>query len=628
LSRTFQDQIQDALSAARSELWRARTAEGYWVGELSSSALSTATAVCALATLDRQTQGSPPRFQTLARRGLQWLADHVNHDGGWGDTTLSRSNLSTTTLCWAAFGAVEGGDAQYQPVVERARHWIEQRAGGVDPSRLSTAIIERYGEDRTFSVPILTHCAIAGRLGAGQEAWRYVLPLPFELAACPHRCFALIGLPVVSYALPALIAMGYARHVHLPSANPLARGIRTFTAGCTLRLLGEIQPSSGGFLEATPLTSFVVMSLAASGEADHSVARQGGQFLAAAAREDGSWPIDTNLATWLTTLAIGALVDAPDYALPQEAGEALRQWLLGQQYRSQHPYTHAAPGGWAWTDLPGGVPDADDTAGALLALRHLAPGEDIQRAALSGITWLLDLQNRDGGVPTFCRGWGKLPFDRSSPDLTAHALRAWMAWQPDLPPRLRLRVQRAIIRASRYLAASQTKDGWVPLWFGNQFATDETNLTYGNARVLAALSHELAHLMPDFELRVGRSVNWLLGAQNQDGAWGGSLDSPPSIEETALAVHALAGLLEGKSRHAVHYSQQIPQAVGRGAAYLVSCIEDGTWTQPSPIGFYFAKLWYYEKLYPLIFTVGALGRVLRALALGPELSPNSLQSPQ
>ena len=34
-------------------------------------------------------------------------------------------------------------------------------------------------------------------------------------------------------------------------------------------------------------------------------------------------------------------------------------WLLGQQYREVHPYTLAAPGAWAWTDLPGGVPDAE-----------------------------------------------------------------------------------------------------------------------------------------------------------------------------------------------------------------------------------------------------------------------------
>ena len=32
-------------------------------------------------------------------------------------------------------------------------------------------------------------------------------------------------------------------------------------------------------------------------------------------------------------------------------------------------------------------------------------------------------------------------------------------------------------------------------------------------------------------------------------------------------------------------------------------VESGEWLRPSPIGFYFAKLWYYERLYPMIFTV-------------------------
>ena len=40
---------------------------------------------------------------------------------------------------------------------------------------------------------------------------------------------------------------------------------------------------------------------------------------------------------------------------------------------------------------------------------------------------------------------------------------------------------------------------------------------------------------------------------------------------------------------------------------------DGRFREPSPIGFYFAKLWYFEKLYPIIFTVAALGRARRAL---------------
>jgi squalene-hopene/tetraprenyl-beta-curcumene cyclase len=60
----------------------------------------------------------------------------------------------------------------------------------------------------------------------------------------------------------------------------------------------------------------------------------------------------------------------------------------------------------------------------------------------------------------------------------------------------------------------------------------------------------------------------------------------------------------------VSVSPQFHQsALERGARWLVERVESGAWREPSPIGFYFAKLWYYERLYPLIFTVGALNRV-------------------
>ncbi|MEZ6048429.1 MAG: hypothetical protein R3C11_23225 [Planctomycetaceae bacterium] len=81
------------------------------------------------------------------------------------------------------------------------------------------------------------------------------------------------------------------------------------------------------------------------------------QFLLDSVREDGSWPIDTNLATWVTTLAVNGL----EGDVPEESAEAILKFLLDQQYRTVHPYTNADPGGWAWTDLTGGVPDADDT---------------------------------------------------------------------------------------------------------------------------------------------------------------------------------------------------------------------------------------------------------------------------
>ena len=539
------ERARRALAVAEKTLLAARGPEGHWVGRLSSSALSTATAVCALGIVDKT------RFQARTDAGLKWLSENANADGGWGDTTVSLSNLSTTTLGWAAFKAA--GES-----APRAERWIVERIGSLE--NLPTAIIARYGKDRTFSVPILTMCALAGTVG-----WGDVIPLPFELSACPHSWFAALRLPVVSYALPALIAMGLARHVHLPSRNPLARLMRSAAGNRALEKLKQIQPPNGGFLEATPLTSFVTMSLAGSGMNEHPVVERAVDFLERSQRTDGSWPIDTNLATWITTLSVNALSDPPNVS----------SWLIKQQYVETHPYTHARPGGWAWTDLPGGVPDADDTAGALLALRKL--GADRSHAE-AGIGWLLSLQNTDGGIPTFCRGWGTLPFDRSSPDITAHALRAWKAW--GLTP------HHKTDRALAFLKRTQREDGsWSPLWFGNQHHPHEENPTYGTSRVLLALAEYPDQCSPE----IARGADWL--RQNQE----------DSVEETALALEALAKL-------GIH-----SDAIRRRAEWLIERIERDEWQKPSPIGFYFARLWYYEELYPLIFSTAAL-REVTALA--------------
>jgi squalene-hopene/tetraprenyl-beta-curcumene cyclase len=390
---------------------------------------------------------------------------------------------------------------------------------------------------------------------------------------------------VVSYALPALIAIGQTIDHHHPPSNPLTRLFRAMTRAKTLRLLEEIQPASGGFLEAAPLTSFVTMSLAGMGHAAHAVARKGTEFLVNGAREDGSWAIDSNLATWVTTLSVEAVGDDLD----PDARRKIRTWLLNQQYKDVHPYTGAAPGGWAWTDLSGGVPDADDTPGALLALHRLRDGDDpeVRAAALAGVRWLLDLQNSDGGIPTFCRGWGKLPFDQSCPDLTAHVLRAWNAWDPQV-------AAAATARAFDYLVRVQKADGsWIPLWFGNQRAPEQSNPVYGTSRVLlcAPLGTTAA-----WREAVGRARDWLHRAQRDDGGFGGAPGLEPTIEETALAVEGLAAA--GGS----------DDAVARGRRWLVERTAGGTTFEPSPIGLYFAKLWYWERLYPLIFSAAALGR--------------------
>ena len=134
---------------------------------------------------------------------------------------------------------------------------------------------------------------------------------------------------------------------------------------------------------------------------------------------------------------------------------------------------------------------------------------------------------------------------------------------------------------------------------------------YGTARVLAAW--RAAGLEADVSAVRGRE--WLAGVQNSDGGWGGDADTPSSVEETALAVEALlervpgeaegtwTGLIDERSD-----PKNAEKQLAGGIEWLIDRVETGTWTKSSPIGFYFARLWYFEKLYPLIFTVAALRR--------------------
>lgn len=596
------DRLRQGYETAAKALLSEASPAGHWEGELSSSPLSTATAIAALQLVCRAKPERAGELRPLITGGLQWLAEHQNIDGGWGDTVLSKSNISTSMLAYASFH-MSDGESSYPATVKRASDHVFQQ-GGFD------AIRKRYGKDHTFSVPILTQCALAGLI-----PWKQISPLPFELGWLPHSFFRWIRLPVVSYALPALIAIGQARHFHAPSRNPLLRWLRQAAVKPTLKRLTSIQPESGGFLEATPLTSFVTMSLVSMGLTDHPVAKLGLKFLLDSVRPDGSWPIDTNLATWVTTLSVNALQRE---RLSEPTVDTLVRWLLGQQHRQVHRYTNAAPGGWAWTNLSGGVPDADDTPGAILALLKLRPeSDDVRDAVQAAIGWLLDLQNADGGWPTFCRGWGALPFDRSTPDLTAHTLRAIRAWQltchpESTVPSMARRAEMAVRTGFAFLSRTQRSDGtWLPLWFGNQYAADEENPTYGVAKALVAY-RDWDRLESSEAVRAAK---WLISAQNADGGWGGNLQTPSSVEETSLALEALLSVPLGR------------EACQRGLDWLLERVSDNSYRQPAAIGLYFAKLWYFERLYPMIFTVAALNRGLESADRLVDSSPVDSNKP-
>ena len=502
------------LDQLRGELLAERSDGHHWTGTLSPSALSTATAVSAMsavlihkASSQQSDCNADQQIRKCIASGIQYLQHQQNEDGGFGDTDRSHSNIATSYLVLAA-SALAGqaiGSSLAKEAVLALERYVE-RLGELD------ALKERYGKDKTFVIPILANMAIAGLV-----PWNRVAALPFEAAVFPQSMYRLLQMPVVSYAIPALVAIGQARHFHGPKAFFPMRLVRTAAVGRSMRVLEKMQPQSGGYLEATPLTSFVVMSLAATKRAEHNVSRRGLEFLVNSMNEDGSWPIDTNLATWVTSLSINALAADPAddraWCTPD-----LLDWHLGCQHEVRHPFTGAEPGGWGWSDLSGAVPDSDDTPAAILALAYMKPALDATQqqrcdaAIAAGRAWLLKLQNRDGGWPTFCRGWGKLPFDRSSNDLTAHALRALT-----VNKFADAKAGGMVNSGTRFLEKNQEPDGsWLPLWFGNQDRVDESNPVYGTSRVLlAAASGSLS------SQALGAGCQYLVENQNDDGGWGG-----------------------------------------------------------------------------------------------------------
>ncbi|MDR2389626.1 MAG: squalene--hopene cyclase [Tannerellaceae bacterium] len=565
------DHIKEMTEALGQQLKAGRSPKGIWRGKLSSSAISTAVSIFALYQTDQK------RHNELIHAGARWLRSTMWPDGSWGDTPESRSNMTATLLSHAALFALNEATTETQT-------FLAARFGGITNEKIVQGVLSYYGKDLTFSVPILVMCALSGLI----TDWRHIPRLPFELAILPQRFFRFLQLPVVSYAIPALIAVGILRH--RKGKKGIGFTIRESFVTPSLKVLETLQPSGGGFLEAAPLTAFVTICMSSAGYNQHSVTQRAIGFLTDNVRPNGSWPIDTDLACWVTALSIKALgEDVPDR-------EFLLQTVKNQAFRYRHPFTGAKEGGWGWSDLPGAVPDADDTAGNLIALHILQRGVYCPEAE-KGVRWLLDLQNKDGGIPTFCKGWGRLPFDSSSPDLSAHALAAFERWYEVLPERLQRKCRKSIRRILRWMQKTQASDGsWTPLWFGDQDTPNEHAPVYGTAVAVEYLN--LSTLSPAREL-AAKGAAYLVSVQNEDGGWGGAKGYPSKVTLTARALSALA-----------HSPDKDRETLARGVDYLYRRFKEGTLGAPEPIGLYFARLWYSEELYNPAFALHALKNLL------------------
>ncbi len=591
--KSLEDQYNNLVGLLKSE----RNDAGFWSGRLSSSALGTAVAIVALKI------NASKYDNQLIISGLDWLLDHINREGGFGDTPESKSNVSTSLLCYAAISYCGEGSESSEKALLSIESYLAKQKINLKKDNITSSILAFYGKDFTFSVPILSMLVICGVLD--EKACAKIPQLPFEFTLFPASWYSLFNLRVVSYAIPALIAVGIFVFKTRKHRNPIMSWIRNKSIQPALQKLAKIVPESGGFLEAIPLTAFVVMCLIKSGFGTNSVAVKGLCFLRNQQRQDGSWPIDTDLSTWVTTLSVKALGQQMSKEFSATESETLVNHLKTIQYKEVHPFNLAQPGGWGWTNFAGSVPDVDDTSGAILALLELYRIDNHdEETIINGCLWLTTLQNKDGGFPTFCKGWGRLPFDSSCADLTGHALFALTKsldiLGSKMPGDLQNSVRHCIARSFGFLWKVQRDNGsWYPLWFGNQLTSDTKNPVYGTAKVAIYLKDSLLcdSLDKNMKKNIGRMLtdaqDYLLKQQNKDGSWGGEFGIPGTIEESSLSISALIG--------------KDQTAILKGFEWLKNEY-DNNGLRSNPIGLYFALLWYDEKLYPLIYFIEALRR--------------------
>ncbi|MDR2563186.1 MAG: squalene--hopene cyclase [Prevotellaceae bacterium] len=550
-----------------------RKKDGIWRGRLSSSAISTAVAAYALSLSDNA------KYQHAVSKAIEWLMITRREDGSWGDSPESPSNMTATLLSYSALYALG------KPP-ENTKRFLEQKFGNeLTEDCIVRGVLNYYGKDLTFSVPILIMCAMAGLV----NDWRKIPFFPFELALLPQSFFRFLRLPVVSYAIPAFIAVGILTH-RKREKNFLCKFRNTLINKVLKRLL-KLQPSDGGFLEAAPLTAFVTICLCGAGFTNHQATKNAVDFLADTQRNDGSWPIDTDLSGWVTSLSIKALGydNIPDK-------EFLSKVLKNNAFKERHPFTGAQAGGWGWSDLSGSVPDADDTSAALIALHILQKGKCCNEAE-NGVRWLLDLQNSDGGMPTFCKGWSKLPFDSSSPDISAHSLLAFELWRETLDASFRVRCSKSIERLLIWLQKNQADDGsWTPLWFGEQESYNERSPVYGTA---VTVEHLCTSHHPLAAALAIKGADYLCRSQNDDGGWGGQATVTSKVITTSRALSALASM-----------PKNYENAITSGIDYLYRRFLQNDYNKPEPIGLYFARLWYSEKMYNPVFMLDAVTKTL------------------
>ncbi len=325
---------------------------------------------------------------------------------------------------------------------------------------------------------------------------------------------------------------------------------------------------------------------------------------------------------WDTGIALYALNDCGLDASDARAARAA-SWLVQKECSFTGDWADncnagTPSGGWWFEYQNAWYPDCDDTAMVAMALQRTG-GVAALAAAKRGISWMLAMQNNDGGWAAFDKTEDRpilecVPFadhnamqDPSCPDITGRVLEC-LSWQ-------RMRVGApAVDRAIAYITSKQETEG---CFFGRW----GVNYIYGTWQsvigpIRCGVSRE--------EAWIQRAGAWIRSIQKPDGSFGETANSyidrnlmgtgPSTASQTAWAAMILQeiygaddpGLLRALEWLA---KTQLSAAQASDPRSNPDGDPPGSWRETEFTGTGFPKVFYLRyHLYRLYFPLMALGR--------------------
>ncbi len=393
-------------------------------------------------------------------------------------------------------------------------------------------------------------------------------------------------------------------------------------------LIDHLQRSEGlGAIYPAMMNSIFALLALGHPPDDPLTAREIGQLAKFEIEEGDTIRLQPCLSpVWDTAIAMVALEEA---GLPPDHPSLIKaaRWMLDQEILGpgdwQKKNRNTKPGGWAFEFRNDFYPDIDDTAFVLQALQRVdfPDRPRMEEAIRRGITWMLSMQNRDGGWGAFdrdndCAILTQVPFadhnamiDPSTEDVTARVIECLgrFGWNASHP---------IVRRALAYLQREQYPDG---SWYGRW----GVNFVYGTSGVLRALEALGLASRDDAQL----AAQWLRSVQNPDGGFGETCASyddeamkgkgPSTPSQTAWGLIGLLAAAEPNDK-----------AILGAIRYLaLHQKDDGEWMESATTGTGFPTVFHLKyHLYRIYFPLYALARY-RNIQKGAEPFCGVLVSP-